>query len=303
MKRFKSRKIKKKKRIYIYLFVFFFVFSYIFVMFYLSKNRLNKNILSTKINYVNFSFVNFLSDKTTEIINKPVSLLDVNVRNASYKSGKKKNSSLNEDNVKKVNVVKNFNPVIYVYNTHQSENYTDYTVLDAASYLANKLNDSGLDTFFEEQSVTAFLQTNNMKYYKSYLVSRKYLEEAKERYPSIVYFFDIHRDALSKEKSTIAVNGKKYAKVMFIVGTDNKGYESNLKNAEKLNGIVNNMVSGITRGVIKKGGSGVNGVYNQDVSVNSFLIEIGGNNNNKEEVINTLDIIIRAITEYVRGVV
>lgn len=303
MKRFKSKKIKKKKKIYVYLFTFFFVFSYIFVMFYLSKNKLSNKVLDSNINYVNFSFVNFLSDKTTEIINKPVSLLDVNVRNASYKSGKKTDSSLNKDEVKKVDAVKNFNPVIYVYNTHQGENYTDYTVLDAASYLTEKLNDSGLDTFFEEQSVTTFLQTNNMKYYKSYLVSRKYLEEAKEKYPSIVYFFDIHRDALSKEKSTVTVGNKKYAKIMFIVGTDNKAYEANLNNADKLNDMINNMVPGITRGVIKKGGSGVNGVYNQDVSTNSFLIEVGGNNNNKEEVINTINVIIKAITEYVRGVV
>ena len=134
-------------------------------------------------------------------------------------------------------------------------------------------------------------------------MSRKYIDEVKIKYPSINYFFDIHRDALSKDKSTLTVGKKNYAKVMFIVGTDNQNYESNYNNAIKLNKIINNKVPGISRGVIKKGGKGVNGVYNQDVSANLFLIEVGGNNNNKEEVINTINVISDSITEYVRGMV
>lgn len=288
--------------------MFVFASSYIFSLFYIPENRLNKNILDNKVNYIDFNFKKFLSDKTTEIINKPVSLLNSNVKKAYYTNEKKASVSVKKDNVEKlenekIETTEKFEPLIYVYNTHQSENYTDYTVLQAASYLTDKLNKKGLDTFFEEQSVTTFLQSNNMKYYKSYTVSRKYLEEAKQKYPSITYFFDIHRDAVSKSKSTITVGEKSYAKIMFIVGTDNKSYQSNLDNANKLNDNINKKVPGITRGVMKKGGSGVNGIYNQDTSANSFLIEVGGNNNNKQEVINTMDVIFEAVEEYVRGVI
>lgn len=303
MKRFKSKKVKKRKRGYLFLFVFFFTLSYIFMALYVSKNKINKNILDSKTNYINFTLPNFLSQKADEIVNKPVSLLNWKVKNASYTSVKKTNVSIKKDQIEEVMVKKNYEPLIYIYNTHQTESYVDYLITDAGLYLSEKLNQDGFSTYFEEQSVTTFLQANSMKYYKSYTVSRKYLNEAKEKYPSIVYYFDIHRDALKKEKSTITVNNKNYAKVMFIVGTDNKEFSNNLKNAQKLNEIINNMVPGITRGVIKKGGSGVNGVYNQDVSSNSFLIEVGGNNNTKEEVINTLDVIKKAIIEYVRGTI
>lgn len=301
MKKFKSKKVKKRKRGYVFLFVFFFVFSYIFMAFYLSKNKINKNILDNKTNYINFALPNYLSKKADEFVNKPVSFLNRKVKNASYTSVKKTNVSTKKDQMQETDVKKKFEPLIYIYNTHQTESYVDYLITDAGLYLSEKLNQDGLSTYFEEQSVTTFLQANSMKYYKSYSVSRKYLIEAKEKYPSIVYYFDIHRDALKKEKSTISVNNKNYAKVMFIVGIDNKAFYNNLANAQKLNEIINNLVPGITRGVIKKGGSGVNGVYNQDVSINSFLIEVGGNNNNKEEVINTLDVIKKAIIEYVRG--
>ena len=40
-------------------------------------------------------------------------------------------------------------------------------------------------------------------------------------------------------------------------------------------------------GIYKKGGPGVNGVYNQDFSPNTILIEIGGNENTTNEVLNT----------------
>lgn len=303
MKQFKSKRIKKRKKAYVYLFIFFFVFSYVFALFFSSKYKLDKNVLDNEINYINFDIKKYLSDKTDSIINNPVNLLNSNIKKVSYNNIKKIKVATASIKETEVSAVDEYKPLIYIYNTHQTERYEDYGVTEASSYLTSKLNEIGISTCFEEQSIPTFLQTNNMKYYKSYTVSRKYLDEAKQKYPSIIYFFDIHRDALSKEKSTIVINKKSYAKILFIVGKDNKFYESNLNNAKKLNKIINDLAPGITRGVITKGGAGVNGVYNQDVSSNSFLIEVGGNNNTKEEVINTVNVIYKAITEYVRGVI
>ena len=115
--------------------------------------------------------------------------------------------------------------------------------------------------------------------------------------------FDIHRDALSKEKSTININGISYAKIMFVVGKENNNYEQNLANANKLNNIISNKVSGISRGVITKEGKGVNGIYNQDIDSNVFLIEVGGNNNTKDEVLRTIDVLYNSIYEYIKGVI
>ena len=307
MKIFKARKItkkKKKSKLRFIIFTFFFFFSYVFAFKYCKENKKINNILNPKINYINFSFLNTISEKIDEKINKPVNLLNNNIR-VTTRSIKK------ENNIEKVSVVNNieekqkkediYDPIIYVYNTHQSEKYMDYSVYDASLELTNKLNQSGIDTYFEEQSITAFLQSNNLKYYKSYTVSRKYIDEAKDKYHNLNYFFDIHRDALSKEKSTININGVSYAKIMFVVGKENNNYAQNLANANKLNNIINNKVPGISRGVITKEGKGVNGVYNQDIGYNVFLIEVGGNNNTKDEVLKTIDVIYNSIYEYIKG--
>ena len=45
MKRFKSRKPKKRKKLWLIIFAFFFVFSYVFMIQYLSKNKLKNNVL------------------------------------------------------------------------------------------------------------------------------------------------------------------------------------------------------------------------------------------------------------------
>lgn len=44
-------------------------------------------------------------------------------------------------------------------------------------------------------------------------------------------------------------------------------------------------------------GPGVHGIYNQDLAPNVILLEMGGNENTYEEVINTIDLITPIIKE------
>lgn len=52
-----------------------------------------------------------------------------------------------------------------------------------------------------------------------------------------------------------------------------------------------------TRGIIKKGGAGVDGIYNQDLAPQMLLIELGGIDNNEEELNRTLKLLSKAITQ------
>lgn len=304
MKKFKAKKIKRKekKRIIIIICSFFFFFSYIFMFryCYYSKKKLNENILSKDITYINFDVIKLANEKLNERIKNPISLLNNKVKNVSF-SETKKTSFLVKKNTTKVIKEEIYDPIVYVYNTHQEEKYSDYSVYDASHLLSSNLNERGIDSYFEEQSVTAFLQNNNLKYYKSYTASRKYIEEAKNKYNNLTYYFDIHRDSVSKEKSTYKYNEENYAKVMFIVGLDNENYKTNLDNTNRLNEIINSKIPGITRGVMKKQGKGVNGIYNHDYSSNLFLIEVGGPYNTKDEVIRTMNVIYESILEYIKG--
>lgn len=87
---------------------------------------------------------------------------------------------------------------------------------------------------------------------------------------------------------------------MFVVGLDHKNYEPNLNLANELNNIIEEKYPGISRGISKKTGKGVNGIYNQDISSNSMLIEVGGVDNTIEEVNNTMDVLAEIISNYIK---
>ena len=267
---------------------------------------LKKDILNDDINYVNFSLAKALDKKVYNIVNNPVLFLDNPIKNVKLSKTKLKTTdkTITTNKVEKETIKVDYNsPIIYLYNTHQTEKYVNYDVFLAASYLKDMLNNEGMSTYFEENSIKTFLDNNNLKYYNSYTASKNYLKEALSKYNSIKYFFDIHRDSITKEKTTISYNNKNYAKILFVVGSDNKTNTGNLNNANKLNDIIKNKVPSISRGVVMHGGKGYNGVYNQDISENVFLIEVGGKDNNKDEVINTLNVLKDSITEYIRGVI
>lgn len=280
---------------------------------YCVNHKFKTNILSKKYNYINVDIGKIVLSKVKQSINKPVTLLNNDIKNAVKLEKKVTKIKSEKENVKKENkedkteetisASDEYLPIVYIYNTHQSEKYADYSVYDASKKLADTLTNNGIESYFEEQSVSTFLQTNNLKYNKSYSVSRKYLDEAKNKYPTISYFFDIHRDSINKDKSTVFYNGKNYAKILFVVGTDNQNKDGNKKNANKLNDIIKSKVPNISRGIVYHGGKGYNGVYNQDISENVFLIEVGGKDNTKEEVLNTINILYDSISEYIKGVI
>ena len=51
---------------------------------------------------------------------------------------------------------------------------------------------------------------------------------------------------------------------------------------------------------MKKTGMNVNGVYNQDFSPNCILIEVGGVSNNIDEVNQTMNVLAKIISKYIK---
>ena len=154
----------------------------------------------------------------------------------------------------------------------------------------------------EENDVTEFLRTNNWNYASSYKVTKLLMEDAYSKNSSLEYFIDLHRDSVKKKISSITIENKKYARILFIVGLENKNYDKNLQMTEILNKKFNEKYPGLSRGIYKKEGAGVNGVYNQDFHPNTILIEIGGTENTIDEVFNTCEAISVVLTEYIKEV-
>ena len=218
-----------------------------------------------------------------------------------------KNSNNVKNDIFTVKEEKTSDPVIYLYNTHDEEKYQksesvlyEPNVKIATKHLKEKIEESNLKTMVEERSIRDVLSFNGWNYYSSYKVSRMYLEDTFKTYPTIKYFFDIHRDSGSHDRTTICINNICYAKVLFLIGLENENYRFNQKFAEDLSIRINNVVDGVSKGVIGKKGAGVNGVYNQDFSSNLLLIEIGGENNTIEEVYNTINILSEIISAYIK---
>jgi len=221
----------------------------------------------------------------------------------------------NDNNNEKIEIDKNDinkdsdKPVVYIYNTHQEEKYQSIyleeynissTVLVASKILKEYLEDLGVYSIVEESNVTDTLHSLNWKYGSSYKVSRMFMEDAKKKNPTLKYFIDLHRDSSKYDKTTIDINGEKYARLLFVVGLDNPNYEPNLKFAEILKKKINNYNSSFFRGIMKKSGKGVNGVYNQDFDPNTILIEVGGQYNNIREVNNTLRVLAQILAQYIK---
>ncbi len=201
------------------------------------------------------------------------------------------------------------NPIVYIYNSHQLEAYNmeysyDYSVkpnvLIASYILKEKLYDRGIPSIVETNNIKKYLNDNNLKYNYSYVASRHFIELMLKKESSIKYLIDIHRDSAKKNKTFTKINNKNYARIMFVVGLDHKNYEPNLKLATDLNNMVDSIYPGLSRGISKKTGKGVNGIYNQDMSPNSMLIEVGGVDNTIEEVNNTMDALSEILSNYIK---
>ena len=268
MKRFKTkRRSNNRKKINFFILIILLLIIFIF----LSFKKLNNNYDL----FINLLFHNtsFKSDDKLLIIHN----LDFFIPNYAFNNTKK---VINEVNNKK----------IYLYNTHNLESYKDNkSVIDASICLSNNLLKLGIKSDIEEKKTSDYLVTG-LNYYE---VSRTFLKEKINN--NYDYYIDIHRDSATDTK--IKINNKNYAKVLFVLGLENKNYEKNKELLVKMHTFLNNNYPGLSKGILEKKGSDVNGVYNQDLGSNFLLIEIGGVDNNLEEVNNTTEVLALMLDE------
>ena len=190
------------------------------------------------------------------------------------------------------------NPRVYIYSTHPTEKYLgdkleqyeiDNTVVLASVILQEKLNALGIETLVEERSASDYIKENNLSYEKSYLATRSFLKDKLDKY-DFDLIIDLHRDAVAKDKTTTTIDGKDYAKVMFVA---NVNYKDNIALANKLNNIISNKYESLSRGIYNKYVDN----FNQDLNKNVLLLELGGNYNTIDEVLNTIDALALSIKE------
>ena len=318
MKKFKSKNKSFNIRLLFYIFMFLLSFNATiklclgsngenkeFLIDVLLKDMLdNENVIISSLSAKLSEPKEMIYSSLIKIVNKDNLSVFSNIEDDNFNYEDEKTNYIEDPNPIKVN-----EPVVYIYNSHQTEEYSSSNPLDysvkpnvmIASYIMKEyMNNNGIPAIVETANIKDFLTNNGLKYNKSYIASKYYIEQALEKYSSIKYLIDLHRDSATIDKTLYEQDGKSYARILFVVGMDHDGYESNLNLATTLNEKIKEKYPGISRGISKKSGSNVNGIYNQDMSENAMLIEIGGVDNEIEQVYNTINAISEIIVEYIK---
>lgn len=315
MKKVKTKpKRRFKKRILLYAFCVFlgYQLSYNLIMNFKLADS-NETFIKGLLADSNYHMLyekkanNLFSRLFSEVIdvNKPVSILE---NTFHFKASKTEATTYIDSS--KVEMEEADNPSIYIYNSHQSEEYQgegleEYNikpgVMMAAYILEDKLEKEGVNTMILEDNLIDYMNLNNMSFNKSYIASRTLIEDviSSNNFKLII---DLHRDSIAKDKVTTVINNKSCAKVVFVNGLDYETSDQNLSVANKLNDKIKEKYPSLTRGVLTKGGDDVNGIYNQDLNPNMILLELGSQYSTIDEVLNTLELLAPILKEYVNEI-
>ena len=199
--------------------------------------------------------------------------------------------------------------IVYLYNTFQTDQYLSnyFNSYSIASYvtqasfiLSEYLKLENIGSIVETQSVVKIAKENNIPYTNSYAASRILLEENLAKTSSLKYFFDLQLSDYERNATTVLIDNEEYAKILFVVGTDYGNYKENKSFAIELNNLLEEINPSLSRGVSLRGGSGYQGVYNQDFSKYTLLIQVGGVNNTIDEVNRSLKVLAKVIATYIK---
>lgn len=207
-------------------------------------------------------------------------------------------------------------PQILIYHTHTTEAYApaegdayeasgkwrtndnEHNIVAVGELLAKRLRELGLSVIHDT--------TNHEppKLATSYSRSEKTMRSYRQKYPSLAVFIDVHRDAYGNGETPVTdyleLDGKQVARMMFVVGTG-KGatgtgfdempdFESNYALAESITNHLSTIDSRLVRPIRVKTGR-----YNQHISGQCLLVEIGHNCNTLSQALAAVPYLAEAI--------
>jgi stage II sporulation protein P len=200
--------------------------------------------------------------------------------------------------------------VVFIYHTHNRESFLPHLpdIKDAndaynakinitmvGKRLAEELEKRGIGS---EVSTVDYMPTLS-SYSLSYAASLKTVEAVMQKNKDLNFFIDVHRDSRERDQTTVTINGKKYAKVAFVIGQGNPHWQQNEELAKNLKTQLEDIAPGISRPIVnKEKTAGTNGEYNQSLSSNALLVEIGGPYNSLEEEYRSVEVLAQAFANF-----
>ena len=182
---------------------------------------------------------------------------------------------------------------VFFYCTHSAESYIPDSgqarcegerglVNQVAATIASSLREAGV--------VAEYIDTihDSPDYNQSYANSRETVKTVLKFHNDIMALFDIHRDSIpgQQEGETINIDGKPAARILIIVGTDERKphphWKENMEFAQKLYSAGEKMYPGLIKGIRTKAGT-----YNQEFFPHALLLEFGNDTNSYSEAAYT----------------
>lgn len=200
-------------------------------------------------------------------------------------------------------------PQVLIYHTHSSETYSDSpknnyhstdiknSVMAVGSVLTKELTNKGW-------GVVHSTKYNDLSYNEAYVTSAKTIQSLLSKYDSIKIAIDLHRDGQSLKteqmkksvhnKYTTKINGETVAKFFLVVGQRNQNVGELKRQAEEITALAEKKYPGLVCPVVTK----QYGRFNQYMSDNGLLIEIGNNATSTKESEATCKYLAEILNEY-----
>ncbi|MBQ2062476.1 MAG: stage II sporulation protein P [Oscillospiraceae bacterium] len=187
-------------------------------------------------------------------------------------------------------------PQVLIVHTHASE---AYTMPEGQGYVSTgnyRTSDDTKSVIRVGDEIAAVLSSygisvlhdrtlhDDPNYNGSYGRSAETVAAYQEKYPSITYILDIHRDAVEdaegRQYKLVTAEDPRMAQVAFIMGVNHEGWEENLKLAVAVQRTLAQDYPTLMRPI-----GLINANYNQNMSSGSVLVEVGAAGNSLDEAI------------------
>ncbi len=207
-------------------------------------------------------------------------------------------------------------PQVLIVHTHATESYTlpsdehyeetdnrrtldnNYNMIAIGEEIAQTLSSYGIGVIHD------CTLHDYPSYSGSYNRSLETIEKAKQRYPSIAFVLDVHRDAVSDSRGTpyklLCEENPNAAQMEFVIGTDGGGakhdlWRENLKLACAVQQTISEQYPTLMRPIVLR-----NSRYNQHATLGSLLLEVGAAGNSFEEARNAARIFAEGFAKTIK---
>ncbi|MEG0771948.1 stage II sporulation protein P [Clostridium sp.] len=193
---------------------------------------------------------------------------------------------------------------ILIYHSHTTEAYDEnetrkmdltQTVAGVGDELAKEFEKQGF-TVIHDKTI------HDLDYNSAYAKSRETISKYFEKFGEFDFVVDLHRDAgPAKENVTAKINNENVARLVIVTTTSDPRYKEHMNNINSIFAIAKREYPNLFREKNLHTNLSGRNYYNQDLSNNALLLEVGATSNTLEEAKNSMKYVARVVAELINS--